>query len=224
MHLVMTDQRLYHDDHLVGEAELARLLGHDAISGDDKIGARYFVPLPILTQFEGLDKVVLGRTPGILGTTQTQWWKDTLKASLAGLEGVGQRGDPEPHVDRPARLGAGGAVQPPVRGQRRCLGRLSGPPRRADGLPEGEQHQERGGDHGRPACLPVRDHPRQSGSGDRHAGGGRLCRGLSISSDSFYQYLKAGAGTTPLAPLVATLSHLRRGHARAQSGLRLRRP
>jgi alkaline phosphatase D len=83
MHLVMTDQRLYRDDHLVGEAELARLLNHDPVGGDDKIGARYFVPLPILTQFEGIEKVVLGRTPGILGTTQTQWWKDTLKGATA---------------------------------------------------------------------------------------------------------------------------------------------
>jgi alkaline phosphatase D len=36
-----------------------------------------------LQQFEALDTQKLGRSPSMLGTTQTQWWKDKLKASTA---------------------------------------------------------------------------------------------------------------------------------------------
>ena len=51
MHLVMTDQRLYRDDHVVNEADYARMLQGDAENGDDSIGSRYFVPQPLLAQF-----------------------------------------------------------------------------------------------------------------------------------------------------------------------------
>ncbi|TFW22816.1 alkaline phosphatase [Massilia arenosa] len=83
MHLVMTDQRLYRDDHVIPESGLALLLGHDQAKGDDKVGSRYFVPQPLLKQFEELDTVSLKRPPSILGPTQTQWWKDTMKASTS---------------------------------------------------------------------------------------------------------------------------------------------
>jgi alkaline phosphatase D len=83
LHLVMTDQRLYRDDHVIPEQSLAFLLGHDPVNGDDKVGARYFVPQTLLRQFEEADTVSLHRPPSILGTAQTQWWKDTMKASSA---------------------------------------------------------------------------------------------------------------------------------------------
>ncbi|MFL9911213.1 alkaline phosphatase D family protein [Paraburkholderia sp. RL17-337-BIB-A] len=83
LHLVMTDERLYRDDQVVSEAAIAQLLGHDPVNGNDAAGARYFVPQPVLQQFEALDTQKLGRPPSMLGTTQTQWWKDTLNASTA---------------------------------------------------------------------------------------------------------------------------------------------
>ncbi|MDR5735084.1 alkaline phosphatase D family protein [Caballeronia sp. LZ025] len=83
LHLMMTDERLYRDDHVVSEAAIAQGLGHDAVNGNDIVGSRYFVPQQVLAQFEALDTQRLGRAPSILGPTQTQWWKDTLKASTA---------------------------------------------------------------------------------------------------------------------------------------------
>lgn len=83
MHLLMTDERLYRDDHVVNQAAFAQSLGHDPVNGDDAVGSRYFVAQPLLQQFEALDAAALGRTPSILGTTQAQWWKDALKASNA---------------------------------------------------------------------------------------------------------------------------------------------
>ncbi len=202
MHLVMTDQRLYRDDHLVGEAELARLLGHDAISGDDKIGARYFVPLPILTQFEGLDRVVLGRTPGILGTTQTQWWKDTLKASTAtwkvwGNEVTLNRMWIDLRASAPAPYNHQYVVNadawdgyPSHRAE--LMGYLKANSIKNVVAITGDLHAFQ--------CGTIRDNPDPAlgtpVAVDFVAAG--------VSSDSFYQYLKAGAGTTPLAPLVAT--------------------
>jgi alkaline phosphatase D len=83
LHLVMTDERLYRDDHVVNEAAYARLMQHDPVNGDDALGARYFVPQALLQQFETLDTAALGRVPSILGPAQAQWWKDTLSASNA---------------------------------------------------------------------------------------------------------------------------------------------
>lgn len=83
MHLIMTDQRLYRDDHIVNEATYARLIGSDPVNGRDGVGSRYFVPQPILAAFEAQQTTALGRTPSILGTTQTEWWKNTLKNSTA---------------------------------------------------------------------------------------------------------------------------------------------
>jgi alkaline phosphatase D len=83
MHLVMTDERLYRDDHVVSEAAIAQALGHDPVNGNDLVGSRYFVPQPVLAQFEAADTQRLGRVPSIFGPAQTQWWKDTLKASTS---------------------------------------------------------------------------------------------------------------------------------------------
>ncbi|WP_232316320.1 alkaline phosphatase D family protein [Candidatus Burkholderia verschuerenii] len=75
VHLVMTDERLYRDDHVVSEAAIAQALGHDPVNGNDLVGSRYFVPQNVLAQFEAADTQRLGRVPSILGPTQTQWWK-----------------------------------------------------------------------------------------------------------------------------------------------------
>ncbi|MDR5857222.1 alkaline phosphatase D family protein [Caballeronia sp. LZ062] len=83
IHLVMTDERLYRDDHVVSEAAIAQSLGHDPVNGNDLVGSRYGVPQQVLAQFEAADTQRLGRIPSMLGPVQTQWWKDTLKASTA---------------------------------------------------------------------------------------------------------------------------------------------
>jgi alkaline phosphatase D len=82
-HLVMTDARLYRDDHVVSEAVLAQALGHDPVNGNDAFGSRLFAQQPLLEQAERARTLALGRPPSILGPTQTQWWMDTLKASTA---------------------------------------------------------------------------------------------------------------------------------------------
>ena len=79
----MTDKRLYRDGHVVSEAAIAQAQGHDPANGSDSVGARYFVQQPVLAQFDALKTPGLGRPSSILGTTQTQWWKDTISASTA---------------------------------------------------------------------------------------------------------------------------------------------
>jgi alkaline phosphatase D len=83
MHLVMTDERLYRDDHVVSEASVAQARGHDPVNGDDFIGARSFVPRDVLIAAEEADTITLGHQPSILGQTQTTWWKNTMRASTA---------------------------------------------------------------------------------------------------------------------------------------------
>ena len=83
VHLVMTDERLYRDDHIVKEQLIAQQSNHDPINGQDSIGSRYFVPQTLLQEMEAQQTVQLGRAPSILGPTQTQWWKDTLRNSDA---------------------------------------------------------------------------------------------------------------------------------------------
>lgn len=83
LHLVMTDERLYRDDHVVLEADVARERGHDPVNGDDFIGARAFVPRDTLLAAEQADTAALGHTPSILGQTQATWWKNTMRASTA---------------------------------------------------------------------------------------------------------------------------------------------
>ena len=83
MHLVMTDERLYRDDHVVPEAAIAAAQGHDPINGGDSVGSRYFVQQQVLASFDAGRTAQLGRPSSILGTTQTQWWKDKISASTA---------------------------------------------------------------------------------------------------------------------------------------------
>lgn len=83
MELVMTDERLYRDGPVVSARAIAEARGHDPVQGDDAAGSRYFVRQDVLKRSEALDAGQLGRMPSMLGTTQTQWWKDTLKASRA---------------------------------------------------------------------------------------------------------------------------------------------
>ena len=202
MHLVMTDQRLYRDDHVVAEAELATLLNHDSLQGDDKIGARYFVPLPILRQYESMDTVVLKRTPSILGTTQTQWWKDTLKSSQASWKVWGN----EVTLNRmwiDLRASA-----PPPYNQQYVVNADAWdgyPTHRAELMTYLKTNSIKNvvaitGDLHAFQCGTIRDNPDPAlgtpVAVDFVAAG--------ISSDSFYRYLKDGAGNTPLVPLVAS--------------------
>ncbi|MCE1172894.1 MAG: alkaline phosphatase D family protein, partial [Azovibrio sp.] len=53
LHLVMTDERLYRDDHVVSEALIAQQTGADPVQGDSSVGARYFVPKDVLDTLEG---------------------------------------------------------------------------------------------------------------------------------------------------------------------------
>jgi alkaline phosphatase D len=83
LHLVMTDERLYRDDHVVAESTVARLRGHDPVHGDDHVGARALVPRTLLLDSEREDTITLGHPPSILGQTQATWWKNTIRASTA---------------------------------------------------------------------------------------------------------------------------------------------
>jgi alkaline phosphatase D len=83
LHLVMTDERLYRDDHVVPEPAIATLRGHDPVHGDDFIGARALVQRDVLIGAEELATRTLGRVPSILGPTQSMWWKNTMRASTA---------------------------------------------------------------------------------------------------------------------------------------------
>jgi len=202
MHLVMTDERLYRDDHVVSEAAIAQAQGHDPVNGSDSVGARYFVQQPVLAQFDAGKAQAMGRPSSILGTTQTQWWKDTLSASTATWKVWGN----EVMLNR---LWAD-------------LTQLAPPPYNAvyvvncdawDGYPSHKAelmgwlkaNNVRNmvaitGDLHAFQCGVVRDTP------DPVTGTPVLVDFVSagISSSSFYTYLKAGAAGTPLAPLVAT--------------------
>lgn len=83
LHLVMTDERLYRDDHVISEALVAQQTGADPVNGNSSIGSRYFAPQGTLLQLEAMRTQELGRAPSILGPTQTSWWKNTLKGSTA---------------------------------------------------------------------------------------------------------------------------------------------
>ena len=202
MHLVMTDQRLYRDDHVVSEADYARMLQGDPENGDDAIGARYFAPQPLLAQFEARAKGTLGRNPGLLGPTQTQWWKDTMKASSATWKVWGNEVTlnrmwldmrtlaPAPYNNLYIVNADGWDGFPSYRAE--MLGHLAANNVRNVVAITGDLHAFQCGviyDNNDPASgKPV--------AVDFVSAG--------ISSSSFYQYLRAGAGATPLAPLVAT--------------------
>ncbi len=202
MHLVMTDERLYRDDHIVDEATIAAAQGHDPINGSDSIGARYFVQQPVLQQFEAGKTAGLGRVPSILGTTQTQWWKDTLKASTStwkvwGNELMLSRLWLDLRASAPAPYNALYVVNADAWDgfpghKAELLGYL-----KAEAITNvvaltGDLHAFQ--------CGAVRDLP------DPAVGVPVLVDFVSagISSSSFYSYVKAGSAGTPLAALVAT--------------------
>ena len=202
MHLVMTDQRLYRDDHVVDEATLAAAQGHDPVNGSDSIGARYFVQQPVLAQFEAARTAALGRAPSILGRSQTDWWKATMQGSSAlwkvwGNEVTLGRMWLDLRTLAPAPYNALYVVN-------------------ADGWDGFTRHRAELMAHLKTAgianvvaitgdlhafqCHVVRDDP------DPAVGTPVLVDFVSagISSSSFYSYIKAGAGSTPLAALAAT--------------------
>lgn len=79
----MTDERLYRDSQSVSASGIARARGHDPVHGDDAVGSRYFVERGLLERSEAQAANRLGRSPSILGSEQTRWWKATLKSSSA---------------------------------------------------------------------------------------------------------------------------------------------
>lgn len=202
MHLVMTDQRLYRDDHVVNEAAYAQLLQGDPVNGDDSIGSRYFVPQPLLAQFEAGAKAALGRNPGLLGPTQTQWWKDTMKGSSATWKVWGNEVTlnrmwldmrtlaPAPYDNLYIVNADGWDGFPSYRAE--MLGHLASNNVTNVVAITGDLHAFQ--------CGVIYD------SNDPASGRPVAVDFVSagISSSSFYQYLRAGAGSTPLAPLVAT--------------------
>jgi alkaline phosphatase D len=202
MHLVMTDERLYRDDHNVQEATYAQLLGHDPVNGEDSIGSRYFVPTQTLLAFEAKNAEALRRTPSILGPTQTDWFKTTLKNSTSLWKVWGN----EVTLTRMFL----DMRQPSVPAQYQQLFTVNAdcwdgyPSHRAELMGYVKTQGIKNlvavtGDLHAFQCGVIRDTQDPSGTPvavDFVAAG--------ISSSSAYSYFKAGAGTTPLAALVAS--------------------
>ncbi|ARP82670.1 metallophosphatase [Bordetella genomosp. 8] len=69
--LVMTDERLYRDDHVIPESAAGGFLG-----------SRYLVSRDTLAAAEQA-KISAGGTQSMLGATQLAWWKDQMLASKA---------------------------------------------------------------------------------------------------------------------------------------------
>ena len=202
LHLVMTDERLYRDDHVVSEALIAQQTGADPVNGDSSIGARYFVPQTVLGQLEAMKTAQLGRAPSILGTTQTQWWKSTLKNSTATWKVWGN----EVTLNRmwidlttlaPAPYNQRFVVN--------CDGWDGYPSHRAELMNFLQTEQIKNvvaitGDLHAFQCGVIRTHP------DPLVGTPVMVDfvGAGISSSSFYSYLKAGSSGTPLTALTAS--------------------
>lgn len=201
MHLVMTDERLHRDDHVVSEMAIATLQGHDREHGDDRVGARFLVPRSVLEDFERYADLTLGRAPSILGEAQADWWKATMKGATARWKVWGNEVTlnrmwldlrslaPEP-FNRQYVLNAdtwdGYASH---RGD--LMGFL-----KAEGIRDvvaitGDLHAFQ--------CGVVRDHP------DPAIGTPVAVDFVSagVSSPSFYDYVKQGTGNTALAALAA---------------------
>jgi alkaline phosphatase D len=201
LHLVMTDERLYRDDHQVSEATFAQLLGHDPLNGVDSIGSRYFVPRPLLEKFETLNATALQRTPSILGVTQTAWWKDTLSKStstwkLWGNEVSLNRMWMDLRTQAPAPYNQQYIVNADAwdgypSHKTELLGYLKTQNIKNVVAITGDLHAFQ--------CGVLRD-TQDPATGTPVAVDFVVA---GISSDSFYSYLKAGAGATPLAALVA---------------------
>jgi alkaline phosphatase D len=202
MHLVMTDERLYRDDHVVPEAVIAQAQGHDPVNGSDSVGARYFVQQPVLAQFDAGKTQAMGRAPSILGVAQTQWWKDKMSTSTATWKVWGN----EVMLNR-LWADLTQLAPPPYNAKYvvNCDAWDGYPTHKADlmGYLKAQNVQNVvaiTGDLHAFQCGVVRDTP------DPATGTPVLVDFVSagISSSSFYSYLKAGAGTTPLAALVST--------------------
>ncbi len=204
MHLVMTDERLYRDNHIVDEAAIAQAQGHDPINGSDSVGARYFVTQPVLSLFEQQKTAAMGRAPSILGTTQTQWFKDTLKNTDATWKVWGNEVClSRMWLDLRAQAGVPAAFQ-----NRYVINCDSW-----DGYPTAKQELLT-------YLLDQNIKNVVAVTGDLHAFQAGVVRNIAenglgspvlvdfvtagISSSSFYSYLKAGSAGTPLAALVAT--------------------
>ncbi|RQS71548.1 alkaline phosphatase [Burkholderia sp. Bp8963] len=205
MHLVMTDERLYRDDHIVNEAAYARAHGHDPVNGDDSAGSRYFVEQDVLQRSEARDTEQLGRPPSILGPEQTQWWKAAMKGSPATWKVWGN----EVMLNRLWAVMPGAPKVPEARRVIDCDS--------WDGYPAHKHElmsylKEQGirnvvaisGDLHAFQCGVVRDDP------DPAVGAPVIvdfvCAG--ISSTSFYSYLKDAWRRSPFALLAATPARL----------------
>jgi alkaline phosphatase D len=201
MHLVMTDERLYRDDHVVPEADIALAQGHDPVNGSDAVGARYFVQTQVLQAYD-TQKTALsgGIAPSILGATQTAWWKSTLQGSGATWKIWGNE-----VMLSPLRVDLTQTAPPPYDAAYtvNCDAWDGYPTHKAELLGfvrdsgisnvvaiTGDLHAFQ--------CGVVRDVP-VTGTPVLVD---FVCAG--ISSSSFYSYLVAGAAGTPLAALVET--------------------
>ncbi|MFX1766530.1 alkaline phosphatase D family protein [Paraburkholderia sp. A1RI-2L] len=205
MHLVMTDERLYRDDHVVSEAAIARAHLHDPVHGNDAVGSRYFVKQDVLQRFETWDTRHFGRAPSILGAEQTQWWKDTMKRSPAVWKVWGN----EVMLNRLWAVMPGAPKNPAARLVIDCDSWDGYPAHKHDLL---SWLKEQGihnavsisGDLHAFQCGVVRDDP------DPVKGTPVIvdfvCAG--ISSTSFYAYVKAGWSGTPFASLATTPARL----------------
>ncbi|WP_433705538.1 alkaline phosphatase D family protein [Paraburkholderia sacchari] len=205
MHLVMTDERLYRDDHVVSEAAIARVHLHDPVHGNDAAGSRYFVQQDVLQRFETVDTRHLGRAPSILGPEQTQWWKDTMKRSPAVWKVWGN----EVMLNRLWAVMPGAPKDPAARLVIDCDSWDGYPAHKHDLL---SWLKEQGihnavsisGDLHAFQCGVVRDDP------DPVRGTPVIvdfvCAG--VSSTSFYAYVKAGWTGTPFASLATTPARL----------------
>ncbi|WGS47733.1 alkaline phosphatase D family protein (plasmid) [Burkholderia sp. JSH-S8] len=205
MHLVMTDERLYRDDHVVSEAAIARTRGHDPVHGDDAAGSRYFVKQDVLQRYEARDTAQLGRAPSMLGPEQTQWWKATLKGSPAIWKVWGN----EVMLNRLWFEMPGAPKNPAARLVVDCDAWDGYPAHKHELLAYLKEQGIRNvvaisGDLHAFQCGVVRDDP------DPATGTpvivDLVCAG--ISSTSFYTYVKAAWSGTPLASLASTPARL----------------
>ncbi|MFC0401814.1 alkaline phosphatase D family protein [Paraburkholderia rhizosphaerae] len=199
VHLVMTDERMFRDDHVVSEAAVAQAQGHDPINGSDSVGARYFVQKPVLAQFDAIDTAAMGRAPSILGTEQTAWFKNTMSSSTATWRVWGN----EVTLNR-MQVDLTSMAQPPYNAvyMVNCDG--------WDGYPTHKQEilgYLKNNNVSNVVAITGDLHAFQCGVVTDPATSVPVLVDFvtaGISSTSFYNYLKAGAQGTPLAPLVLT--------------------
>lgn len=85
MHLVMTDERLYKSDHLIAENTL-----NPPVTGTEigRINSRYLAPEATLKYIENSKADSASPSDplsliSIMGSTQRQWWKNTMAASTS---------------------------------------------------------------------------------------------------------------------------------------------